>query len=470
MLLMKYLITVVWVLFFSIANAQEEEYVSLQDRLKSNIFLKVEASNTDCFVGEPIVVTYKLYSALATESSIARNPYFEGFDVRDLKGSADDIASRETVDGVKFDVHTLLKLQLTPRRAGKLTLGTLTVRNRVKLLDARGNEDPILEGVKEGYTLNNGYFTLPVSSVPITILVTALPGSSLPAASQSAGLVGDFKMDVQLSKKVLAPGEQAQLTIMLTGRGDFSKIEQPEIMWPDAADVLAAKVDEDKIQKEDGSGYKSFVIPFSINAPGKYTIPSIRFSFFDAHSSRYKTITNIPLELSVVNEGDAVSNVVTAAGEDNSRFYFLVGIGVLALVAIAVAWGMSVKKRKKRLQPVSLEPAPAGKTAGIREERVSLDEALQPAIEKMYEAGSTFGTLLKQGMVQYLQNRWNLPAQSYNQEFLRQEMISRNTPAAFQTELLQLLATIDMNIYSGGGTDTDRQGLLNKARHLLRQV
>ncbi|ULT44311.1 hypothetical protein KRR40_13745 [Niabella defluvii] len=67
---------------------------------------------------------------------------------------------------------------------------------------------------------------------------------------------------------------------MLTGRGDFSKIEQPEIMWPDAADVLAAKVDEDKIQKEDGSGYKSFVIPFSINAPGKYTIPSIRFSFF----------------------------------------------------------------------------------------------------------------------------------------------------------------------------------------------
>ncbi|ULT44309.1 hypothetical protein KRR40_13735 [Niabella defluvii] len=77
---------------------------------------------------------------------------------------------------------------------------------------------------------------------------------------------------------------------------------------------------------------------------------------------------------------------------------------------------------------------------------------------------------MKQGMVQYLQARWNLPAQSYNQEFLRQEMISRNTPAAFQTELLQLLATIDMNIYSGGGTDTDRQGLLNKAGHLLRQV
>ncbi|ULT44310.1 hypothetical protein KRR40_13740 [Niabella defluvii] len=58
--------------------------------------------------------------------------------------------------------------------------------------------------------------------------------------------------------------------------------------------------------------------------------------------------------MSVVNEGDAVSNVVTAAGEDNSRFYFLVGIGVLALVAIAVAWGMSVKKRKRGCSPFRL--------------------------------------------------------------------------------------------------------------------
>ncbi|MCH5715918.1 BatD family protein [Niabella hibiscisoli] len=330
---------------FSAANAQDEDYVSLQDRLKSNIFLKVDASNTDCFVGEPIVVTYKLYSALATESSIVKNPYFDGFDVKDLKGSSDNIASRETVDGVRFDVHTLLKLQLTPRRAGKLTLGALTVRNRVKLVDSRGNEDPLLDGVEEGYTLNNGYFTLPVSSVPITVLVTALPGNSTTAPStQPNGLVGDFKMDVQLSKKLLAPGEQAQLTIMLTGRGDFSKIEQPEIAWPEAADVLATKVDEDKTQKQDGSGYKSFTIPFTINAPGKYTIPSIRFSFFDAQGGRYKTITNVPVELSVVSEGGITGNETSTNKQDKD--IPLTGIGLAAL-AIALLFTLIILYKKE---------------------------------------------------------------------------------------------------------------------------
>ncbi len=468
---MKYLISLVWVLFFSVANAQDEDYVSLQDRLKSNIFLKVEASNTDCFVGESIIVTYKLYSALATESSIIKNPYFDGFDVKDLKGSSDNIASRETVDGVRFDVHTLLKLQLTPRRAGKLTLGALTVRNRVKLVDSRGNEDPILDGVEEGYTLNNGYFTLPVSSVPLTVLVTALPGTAPSAtSSQPKGLVGDFKMDVQVSKKLLAPGEQAQLTIMLTGRGDFSKIEQPEINWPDEADVSAARVDEDKTQKEDGSGYKSFVIPFTISTPGKYTIPSIRFSFFDAQGSRYKTITNIPLQLSVVNEGGNTNYVPLVSDDENRPLFLWGGIALLVIIAIILVWMNRSKNKRKVVQPVRDQPAATVKNAPVRNNIISVSAALQPATEKMRETGSGFSELLKQGIIQYLQVRWNLPANSYSNASLQQAMADKDIPHALQTELLQLLAAIDMNMYSGGGTDEDRQGLLHEATRLLHQV
>lgn len=469
---MKYLFSFISLLLFAVANGQDESYVSLEDRLKSNIFIKVDASNTDCFVGEPIVVTYKLYSALATESNIIKNPYFDGFDVKDLKGGSDNIASRETVDGVRFDVHTLLKLQLTPRRAGKLTLGALTVRNRVKLVDGRGNEDPILDGVEEGYTLNNGYFTLPVSSVPITVLVTALPGTSQSAqSSQPNGLVGDFKMDVQLSKKVLAPGEQAQLTIMLTGRGDFAKIEQPEINWPEAADVLAAKVDEDQAQKQDGSGYKSFVIPFTINQPGKYTIPSIRFSFFDAGAGRYKTITNVPLELNVVNEGQGTGNVVDVTKEEDNTLYLWVGITVLVLVILTVVWRSRSKGTRTAVQAAQHRPAQTLKNTETEvRNRISVEEALQPAAEKIRETGSGFGELLKKGVMQYLGSRWSLPAIAYHQASLQEEMVQRNIPVAYQTQLLQLLATIDMNIYSGGGTDADKEGLLNEANRLLQQI
>ncbi len=466
---MKYLIAFVWMLFFSAANAQDEDYVSLQDRLKSNIFLKVEASNTDCFVGEPIIVTYKLYSALATESSIVKNPYFDGFDVKDLKGSSDNIASRETVDGVRFDVHTLLKLQLTPRKAGRLRLGALTVQNRIRLVDARGNEDPLLAGVEEGYTLNNGYFTLPVSSVPITILVTALPGTSPSTQStQPNGIVGDFKMDVQLSKELLAPGERAQLTIMLTGRGDFSKIELPEIDWPEAADVLAAKVDEDKAQKQDGGGYKSFTIPFTINAPGKYTIPSIRFSFFDAQGGRYKTITNIPVELNVVSEGSIAANEPSTPIQDKD--FPMIGIG-LAVLAMAIIFTLVVlyKKRKQPARQVTAKPVKEDTSKNTAPASLSVSEALRAAEEHINKEDSSFGASLKEGMLRYIESRWKASLHPYNPELMQQLFIQKATPVTIQSDFSELMAAIDMNIYSGGETETDRQYLLHKAKSLLQK-
>ncbi|HMR85654.1 MAG TPA: BatD family protein, partial [Niabella sp.] len=189
---MRVLFYILFILLPGISRAQNEDYISLQDRLKSNIFLKVEASSTDVFVGEPITVTYKLYSAMASESNIVKRPSFDGFDIKDLSDENNMTPARENVDGVVFDVHTILKLQLTPYKAGRFTLGALTMRNRVRLVDANGKEDPILDGVNEAYSLTNGYYNLQIASVPLTVLVTALPAASQPQGFD--GITGDFKM------------------------------------------------------------------------------------------------------------------------------------------------------------------------------------------------------------------------------------------------------------------------------------
>lgn len=454
-------------LITTIVFAQDDGYVSLQQRLRSNIFLKVDASSTDVFVGEPIVVTYKLYSALPSESNITRNPTFNGFDVKSLGGADDHVASRETVDGVAFDVHTVRKLQLTPTKAGRLTIGALTMSNRVKLVDDNGNNDPILDGVNEGYSLNNGYFNISVSSVPISVIVTDLPNAAKPPRFD--GLIGDFKMNVQIPKTTYEPGETGSLTITIIGTGDFSKVKQPEVNWPAGVEALPVKTD-DAVNSSTSSGFKAFVIPFKTNKTGKFTIPSIRFSFFDARTNQYKTITNIPVTFHVVKDG-ALATSVTDEEQNTTEHYDTLLIGAGVLIALIIIF-LLIKRSKRKRYPATIATKNIEKNRPINiapagSDTIIIDDVLRPAADTMHYTGNTFYTSLKQVMVNFFEQRFALPAALFNQDTLKNSMTDNAIAPAKQNEIINLLTEIDMHIYSGGGLDADKENLYTKTRNIL---
>ena len=56
----------------------------LQDKIRKNLFIKVDVDKTSCFEGEPVVATYKLSPRLKSESRVVRRPYFNGFSVYDM--------------------------------------------------------------------------------------------------------------------------------------------------------------------------------------------------------------------------------------------------------------------------------------------------------------------------------------------------------------------------------------------------
>lgn len=469
-LFMKYLCSIVFVFIALIAHAQDDDYVSLNERLKSNIFLKVEASNTDCFIGEPVIVTYKLYSALHSESSIVKNPSFNGFDVKDIKSDADVTASRETVDGVVFDVHTILKMQLIPHKAGTLTLGSLVMRNNVKLVDANGNKDPLLDGVEEAYSLHNGYYNLTVTSVPLSVLVTGLPGTS--GSSSSRKLVGDFKMNARLSKNVLVPEEQGTLIITILGKGDFDKIKMPEINWPEGIEVFPAKTDRDPGTSNDGSGYISFTVPFKSAKAGSYTIPSVQFSFFDATGYTYKTVTNIPLEFNVVQEGAPVPVAATPRTNTIEKINMLLIAG--AIIAALLIILLLVKRHKAKKQEPVLKntslPKKDKQPVIAAQKNTYADDFLKPAEDGVHEEGNRFYSILKQCIIQFFESRFGLSVPLFNKESLKTLMTADNIPAGLQTDILNILTELDMNIYSGGGLNADKQRLLQKVRVLLQKL
>ncbi|MCF3110853.1 BatD family protein [Niabella sp. CC-SYL272] len=446
----------------------------LEARLRSSIYLNVYANKTNCYIGEPIIVTYKLYSSLESVSEVIKDPAFHGFEFRDLISSGDGVVSRETVNGETFDVHTIRKVQLTPMEAGTLELDPMVISNRIRLVDGSGNRSSILDGIDDNIPLKNGEYRMTIASVPITVTVGQAPANA-PSAVYN-GAVGDFKMHVRPSKINFTPGERGTLQITISGTGDFSQVTQPSLEWPKEMVVYPANVEEQyNRNSRTAPGVKRFTIPFTMGKAGAYTLPPIRFSYFDARQNRYNTINNPAITFysrepgSIRKDQGPVNN--TAERNDNFGA-LLLGLGVVALLLFVLFLVRRSKRKRRRMpvmpqQPVAAQPEKNGPAPLAP---VGVDALLQPAENAVAKAGSSFYSLLKQGMVQYLEQRYQVSAALFNKTSLKEHMMLRNVPETLQNEVFNTLTEIEMNIYSAGGMDGDRVRMLEKTRAVLKKL
>lgn len=462
------------ILFFLIlcqAYFVSAQYVPLDDRIKNNLYITVSVNKSECYVGEPIVATYKLYSAFESESTILKKPSFYGFNYKDIITPRDNIATRETIDGKKFDVHTIKKVQLTPVESGKLELDALTMGNKIRVLDNNGRKISLLDGVLEDYTLDGNYMHFTISSVPITINVLSPDNTARPM--QYSGAAGDFRMNIQMNKNTFAPGEQGLLTVTIVGQGDFSKVKVPVVQWPSGINVQPAQTKNNYTRAS--GGYKVFGITFSGKAEGSYTIMPIQFSYFDTLNNRLNTITNRPITFYI--RDNSTKNIVLPstdnADNDNKRNALIIGGGiVLALLLLLLFINKRKKERRQQYNaPVittnNYNPTPPA--APVKSKNI-IDEYLQPAADTRHHMGNTFYNFLKQGIIKFFEERFALPSVLFNRTSLKQSMTDNNIAAPLQEEVLNLLTEIEMNIYSGGGLDADKASLLNKTKNILGRL
>ncbi|MBO9620377.1 MAG: BatD family protein [Niabella sp.] len=450
---------------------------TLDARIRNNLYLNVYVNKTTCYVGEPIVVTYKLYSSLESVSEITKDPEFRGFELRDLVGSTDDVVSRQTIDGKSFDVHTIRKVQLTPTEAGKLVLDAMTLSNRVKLVDNSGNRSSLLDGIDDNIALKNGDYRISIASVPININVLDAPANAKPATVYN-GAAGDFKMNVHLSKVNLTPGEQGILQITISGTGDFSQVTQPLVEWP--ADVTAATpqvLEQYDRNNKTAPGMKVFSIPFSAVKTGSYTILPIKFSYFDGTRNRHNTVSNPPVTFYVRPGAVASANKATVNDqpEHNDNYgALLVGLGVVVLlIVIGMLVGRAKKKKKpeppaQSTGPLHTQPTPVAPLP--HNPNPDVDGLLQPAEEAVAKPGNSFYSALRQGMIHFFEQKYQVPAKLFYKSTLKDTMTEKAVPEYLQNEVFHMLTEIEMSIYSAGGLTGDRVRMLEKTKAILKKL
>jgi hypothetical protein len=329
------------------------------NKIRNNLFVRLDVDRTAVMVGEPIVATYKLYTRLRSESRVTERPSFNGFSVYDMVNPDQMEATKEQFQGREYNVYLLRKVQLYPLQAGTFELESLEVTNDIRFISASaldGGYAPseLLRELALGLNNSSGIVaeSVALKNPPVSVVVKALP----PAEDSSAsGAVGHFTIRSFIDAPEVHKGDVVNLEVQVAGRGNFPMIPVPKVNWPSGIDVFEAN-STDQVNKFVAplSGSKLFSIPFTVNKEGPLDIPPVEFVYYDVDARKYVNAKSEPLSIQILAARPSAIKppVLQEAKPANAWKYILT---ILALILVGGGIYILLKRSSgpvKVVQPI----------------------------------------------------------------------------------------------------------------------
>jgi hypothetical protein len=443
-------------------------------KIKENLFVKLFVDRKTCLVGEPVVATFKLFSRLQSKSDIVKNPGFYGFSVHDMVSLDDKIKETERINGKDFDVHTIRKVQLYPLQPGVFTIDEMKIDNKVEFSQSVVNkktEQQISEGVlnKDGdESANPGTEVFETSLVtePVKIQVKALPVNNKP--EEFNGATGVFTIRTKIADNELDKNEEGFFEIIVEGKGNFTQLTPPVIKWPKEIEGFEPTV-KDFLDKRivPLSGGRIFRYPFISSVPGKWKIPSVKFSYFNTETNSYKTIGSDSAIVSIserefknLTKTDAPVGERRASIEDANKRVSKIAFA-LVVFAITGALGYWLFQGRKKKGIAVQEPLVKEPTIEEIFNSIAADESVPAKV---------FYTSVYNTAWSWLSQHLQLSGTEMNKSFLQARLSQTGIGEPVITELLNHLNYIETAMFTSVEMELTRSQLAEKTISVLNQV
>jgi hypothetical protein len=433
-----------------------------EKKIAENLFVKVSVDRKDCFVGQPVLASYKLYSRLESRSDIIKNPGFYGFSVSDMINLQDRVKQTETVNGRSFDVHVVRQVQLYPMQTGKLFIDAMEIRNKVQFSrdnNSKKAEQEIAEGMLgpggQG-SANSETYENSISTEPISINVKPLPEKNKPTAY--SGAVGKFSIEAAIKNDKLSRNETGFLEITIGGKGNFIQLNAPSIQWPNGIEGFEAAI-SDSLDKKQAplEGRRQFRYAFTATGSGDFQIPAVVFHFFDPDSGKFRTVSTRSLSVQVENRDHKVGLPHTNEVK-KKRALFRWWLLIIPLVLLPLVW--VYLKRKTEMSSVSPSP----------ERKQSIEELLLPASAMTGEKGNALYLFIRQTIWDYLKEKLDMSGSDMNKEWLARILLQHKIEKEAATELLAMLNYCDEVVFTGSEPSENPSDFYERVLELMKRI
>ena len=253
-----------------------------------NIIMEIKSTKNSVYVGEPMVISYTLYSRYSQlELGETTYPPITGFWVENLDmGSVQWDPNYATINGMRYRKAVVKKQLVYPQQAGELTIPSFT----------------------QNVIVNRSFFNpgskVSAESNSLKITVKPFPSGAPADFSNSSGL---YRISSEISTQTCNVNDAITFKVRLSGKGNLKLVNTPAIEFPGDFEVYEPKTNDKIAATENGiSGYREWEYIVIPRYPGTYEIPKVTFSYFDQASKQYKRISTEAKSIKV--EGSALSN------------------------------------------------------------------------------------------------------------------------------------------------------------------
>ncbi len=431
--------------------------------VESNIFIKASPSKNKVYVGEQLLVTYKVYTRLnIVDNALSKNPSFNGFWSEEVPNpTRQSELHTEVLDGIQYQVAEIKRTILIPQRAGSLTIDPL--------------EMEVITRVK-GKSRSNSFFDqffgggyqdvkLKIASKTVTIESMALPEKGKPAGF--SGAVGQLSIQATIKNNQLKTDEGCNLTYTISGKGNLKLIEPFKLNLPSDLESFDPKISDKIGVSTDGvKGSRTFdylVIP---RHPGNYKLEDIGFSYFDPQKAQYIVLPTPEFEINAAKgaAGESASVLRPTDKEDikligNDIRYIKTGESPLEKISSSF-FGSSVFYALFALPPLIFaffliwlkrQKSMRADTVGTmkRKAKTAAQKRLKLAAELLEKKQhDPFFEEIFKAIYGYLSHKLNLPVSDLNKEKITAVLKSRSIDHKLIDELINLLEKSEFARYA----------------------
>ena len=434
-----------------------------------DLFMTATASRTNVHEQEAVLLTYKIYTLVDLTQLDGKLPTLDGFQIQEIPLPRTKEFQLEQYNGRNYRTVVWSQYLVFPQKSGRLTIpaitydGVVVTRNR--------NVDPF-EAFFNG---TSGYVEMKKKIVTPSIVINVSPLSNKPAGF--SGAVGKFSISSSISSSAVDANDAVTLKLKVTGSGNMKLISTPEVGFPKDFETYDAKVtDNFKISRTGLTGTKEFEYLAVPRHPGTYTIPAVKFVYFDTDSRTYKTLTTEPYQLKVnKGKGGSAQSMANYNGQQQdvqqlnqdirfikkgdveyhqpgdewfASWHFWLSYLVPLLVFVAViAFG-----RKRLKMNANVAVARGRKANKVALKRLKVAKRLLDA----HEREQFYDEVLK-ALLGYVGDKFNMSQESLNKENIEQSLASRNVPEEYADAFMKVLNDCEFARYAPGDPEANME-------------
>lgn len=271
---------------------------ALDDKTE-DVFITTNISDDQVYLGQPIIVTYDLYTRYNLEGYDFIEPVTVDGVVMDQVSEDNLDQQYVTINDNKYLKYQVKQLILSPLQSGRVEVPSFQYQVNISTGDFFGRGTP-------------KYLETEAKSIE----VVPLPQTNKP--SNYEGLIGDFDVTVATDQEQVALGDAMTMSIDIHGQGALEGLGH---LYPKRTGDLAIYETDKGIHEEilgdhlsSTKSYEVIVVP---EVGGQVTVPSVEIPYFNTSTGAYDHLI-IPEQSLTVN-GPAGLSETTVAGKIENK-------------------------------------------------------------------------------------------------------------------------------------------------------